>query len=129
RVEITRLFKSILEKEPDNLAVLLEMVRTSAKWQDRDLLETAMQDLRQESENWPAHTQSNFQDLSQKIDEGQTDNITFELAYLRNSLHELPEFQYDLNQVQLPANQIGFLITEFFWLPRPSTAVEPADGE
>src|SRR5699024_3621122 len=67
--------------------------------------------------------------LSQKIDEGQTDNITFELAYLRNSLNELPEFQYDLNQVQLQANQIGFLITEFFWLPRPSTAVEPADGE
>lgn len=129
REEITRLFRSILEKEPDNLAVLLEMVRTSAKWEDRELLNTAMQALKQESEHWPDPTRNNLRDLEQKIEEEQIDNITFELAYLRNSLNELPEFQYDLNQVQLPPNQIGFLITGFYWLPQPATAVEPADTE
>lgn len=129
RKRITALYESMLDKEPTNTAILLELVRIASKWQDEELLNQALESLGQNSEHWSETAKNNYRDLDQKVASEQSNNLTFELAYLRNSLNELKTFQEDLRQVQLPQNQIGFLINKFLWLPQTSTQVKPVDTE
>ncbi|MGK7389126.1 MAG: tetratricopeptide repeat protein, partial [Candidatus Cyclobacteriaceae bacterium M2_1C_046] len=127
--EIFSLLNSITERQPENLAILLELVRTSVKWQNRSLLEESLNTLNEMSLEWPAEVQSQFQELKQAILEQESENLTFQLAFLRNSLNQLPQYQEDLDAVQLPPNQVGFLITEFTWLPQSNTAVATKDEQ
>ncbi len=124
---IIELLNKILEEDPDNLAVLLETVRIASKWGDRELLEEALLNLNEQSENWPEQIQQQFAEQQEAILEKKGENIMFELAFLRNNLNELPAFQQDLAKVQLPSNEVGFLISEFLWLPSPGRSAAPAD--
>lgn len=125
--QVTAILESIIEKEPDNLAVMLEMVRLAAKRGQKELLREAMARLSQASGQWPDEIARQFREVRQTILEGGSGNLTFELALLRNSLNQLPAYQADLAAVQIPPNQVAFLITDFSWLPQPSTSVAPAD--
>lgn len=127
--EVFPILQSIIEQQPDNLAVLLEMVRTSLKWENRATLEQAMDALSEKAAEWPEEITRQFQEIRQTILESSDDNLTFQLAFLRNNLNQLPEFQSDLAAVQIPPTQVGFLITEFTWLPKPATAVAEPDNQ
>ncbi len=118
---------TLLEILPNNLAVLLEKVRTAAKWGDQAELKQVLQNLDEQSKNWPDQIRSQFQDQKTAILEKEGENISFELAFLRNNLNQLTRFQHDLREVQLPANQVGFLITEFLWLPNAEQQAAPMD--
>lgn len=127
--EIISILNSILENQPDNLAVLLELVRISVKTDDNSNLEKAMASLAEEAKKWPPEIQRQFDEISQAILEDPEANQTFQLAFLRNNLNQLPRFQSDLNKVQLSPTQVGFLITEFTWLPQPTTLAAPKDQQ
>lgn len=114
--QIGPLLDRILEKYPHNLAVLLERVRTAAKWGDLAALEESLQDLEKHSSSWPEQVQNQFEEQKSAILEKGGQDITFELAFLRNNLNPLPRFEHDLQQVQLPPSQVGFLISEFLWM-------------
>lgn len=129
RSRVFDLLESLLEQQPDNLAVLLELVRTSVKWENRDTLERAMGRLSELSANWPADIQRQFNESRQSILEAGSSNPTFQLAFLSNSLNQLPKFQGDLAAIQIPPTQVGFLITDFAWLPQPETSVAPKDDQ
>jgi tetratricopeptide (TPR) repeat protein len=125
--EVFSILKSIIDKQPDNLAVLLELVRTSVKWNNEVLLKQAMDTLSEKAEMWPGEIRRQFQEIRQTILQNSGSDLTFQLAFLRNNLNQLPQFQSDLAAVQIPPNQVGFLITDFSWLPKPSTSVAEAD--
>ena len=125
--EVVSILQSIMEANPDNLAVLLEIVRTSVKWNYESALESAMEVLDKKSENWPEEVSSQFQEVRQTILSEEGDDLTFQLAFLRNNLNQLPNYQSDLAAVQIPQTQVGFLITSFSWLEQPSTSVAAAD--
>lgn len=127
--EIKKRLDQILELDPDNLAVLLETIRTAAKWENKEVLQQALNDLEKQSDNWPEQIQKVFLKQKDTILEKEGENITFELAFLRNNLSELPRFQNDLRRVQFPSNQVGFLITEFLWLPNTRNTAAPADKQ
>lgn len=124
---IVELLNRILEEDPDNLAVLLETVRIASKWGDRELLEESLSHLDEQSDNWPKQIRQQFSEQQEAILEKQGENIMFELAFLRNNLNELPAFQQDLAKVQLPSNEVGFLINEFLWLPEVELSAAPPD--
>ncbi len=124
--EVISILQSMLDTQPDNLAVLLEMVRTSVKQNDKESLKKAMNALDEQAKNWPEEVRRQFNDTKETILADSGGNQTFQLAFLRNNLNQLPKFQSDLAEVQIPPNQVGFLITEFSWLPQPeTTAAEP----
>ncbi|NGP76621.1 hypothetical protein G3570_08250 [Balneolaceae bacterium YR4-1] len=127
--EVFSILNSILEQEPDNLAILLEMVRFSVKREEMKTLEEAMSTLSDYAGNWPEDIQRQFNQISQTILEDESANLTFQLAFLRNNLNQLPKFQSDLRAVQIPPNQVGFLITEFTWLPQPENAAAQKDDQ
>lgn len=80
-----------------------------------------------QAENWPEEVQRQLNEIKETILTGSGQNLTFQLAFLRNNLNQLPQFQSDLAAVQIPPNKVGFLITDFSWLPKPTTSVVRAD--
>lgn len=128
--EITERLDHILAKDPGNLAVLLEVVRTSAKWNDQSSVKEALERLEEHSRDWPDQVQKQFEEQKAAIlEKDGVENITFELAFLRNNLNQLPRYQSDLRKVQLPANQVGFLIDRFLWLPNPTHQAASRDEQ
>ena len=127
--EVFSILNSILEKQPDNLAILLELVRFSVKREEMETLEQAMNTLSGYARNWPEDIQRQFNQISETILEDQSANLTFQLAFLRNNLNQLPKFQSDLQAVQIPPSQVGFLVTEFTWLPQPENSAAPKDDQ
>ncbi len=125
--EIFKILNSILEKRPENLAVLLEMVRASVKWEDRETLGETMERLAELSDRWPREIKRQFEEIKETILNPSSDRLTFQLAFLQNNLNQLPQFQADLDAIQIPPNQVGFLVTRFTWLPTPQTRVPEAD--
>lgn len=127
--KIKKLLDQILEQDPDNLAVLLETVRTAAKWGNKEVLKESLSNLEKQSDNWPEQIKKQFLEQKATILEKQGKNITFELAFLRNNLNQLSRFQSDLRKVQFPPNQVGFLISRFLWLPNIVNKAAPMDRE
>lgn len=127
--EIFSILNTILDKQPDNLAILLELVRFSVKREESQTLEEAMNTLSEYARNWPEDIQRQFNQISATILEDESANLTFQLAFLRNNLNQLPKFQSDLQAVQIPPNQVGFLVTDFTWLPQPQNAAAPKDEQ
>lgn len=127
--EIKALLDEMLAKEPGNLAILLEVIRTSAKQGDQESLEDALKKLETQSQDWPEQIQKEFREQRNAILNGEGNNITFELAFLRNNLNQLPRFQYDLDKIKLPASQVGFLVDQFLRLPNPQYKAAPIDEQ
>lgn len=126
---IEELLDQILKQDSNNLALLLEIVRVSAKWDNQPKLKQALQKLEKLSTEWPDQIQQQFQDHKTAILEKEGENISFELSFLRNNLTQLPRFQYDQRKIEFPSNQVGFLITEFLWLPNADHTAAPADSQ
>lgn len=126
---IKELLDQNLEMDSNNLALLLEIVRTSAKWDNQSRLRQALQKMEELSTEWPNEVRQQFQDQKSAILENEGKNISFELSFLKNNLNQLSQFQHDLQQIQFPSNQVGFLITEFLWLPNVNHTAAPADDQ
>jgi len=127
--KIQTLFNQILKQNPGNMAVLMEQIRTAIKWQDKTILKESLDKLGAHSSSWPQKLKQRFEDFKSSVLEKQGGNITFELAFLRNNLNQLPRYQQDLRKIKFPSNQVGFLITKFLWLPQPQHRAEPSDGQ
>ncbi|GAA5521029.1 FG-GAP-like repeat-containing protein [Aliifodinibius salicampi] len=127
--EIIHLLDQILEEHPDNLAVLLEKIRTAAKSQNQSVMEQSLAKIEENTSGWPEQIQKQFAEHKSEILNKEGSNITFELAFLRNTLSQLPRFQHDVEEVELPTNQVGFLITEFRWLPKADHIAAPIDKQ
>ncbi|MFH5884460.1 FG-GAP-like repeat-containing protein [Halalkalibaculum sp. DA3122] len=125
--QIRNLLNELRSQNPQNLAVLLEMTRLAPKMDDASLLERSLDQLAEQSESWPEEIKNEFDDLREEILSQPIENLTFEIAYLRNNLNKLSGFEADFDQIELPPNQVGFLLTEFLWLPEPSTLNEAPD--
>ncbi|MEX0771513.1 MAG: FG-GAP-like repeat-containing protein [Balneolaceae bacterium] len=127
--QIIAQLQSMHETDPDNLVILYELIRVTAKQENRELVETYVQELSEFSGQWPSRIREQFDGVRELINEGSYDQLSVELAFLRNGLDELPSFREHLNQVRLAPNEIGFLIPRFLRLPQPEMeAAEPDSG-
>ena len=127
--QVEQLLHQILQKYPKNRAVLIEIIRVAAKNGNQEAIQDAMQELEQLSGSWPKDVQQQFGKVEDAVDAGNNRDITIELTFLKNELQQLNDFQNEVAAVQIPESQIGFMITHFLSLPKPSPKVDPADEQ
>jgi len=118
---------TLMQLQPDNLAVMLEMARLAVKLENRQLLEQALNELRDVSGDWPEEVKTQFDGLRENILAKPVEELNFEIAFLRNNLTQLPDFEKDFDEIEIPPDQVGFLIDYFLWLPEPENGIEPPD--
>ncbi|MDX1671662.1 MAG: FG-GAP-like repeat-containing protein [Balneolaceae bacterium] len=124
---VKEILEGLMEKRPENLSVLMEIARSASVINNRTLFEKSIDRLQELSGRWPESVRRQFREIQESLDQKSLQNLTFELAFLRNNLAQLPGFQADQNEVKFPPNQIGFLTYEFKWLPQPTVAAAIPD--
>ena len=117
--EITSILLEMHERDPDNMVVIYELARVAAKERELELLGEAFTKLRAFSAQWPSEANDQLDIIEEAIQNQSYSEISLELSFLRNGIEPTPAFQADLQQVQLPPSEVGYLITEFLWLPVP----------
>ena len=125
--EAQRVLERILESQPNNLAVQLEVALLASKSADRDSLQPIIERLAQEKVSWPPEIQEHFNALKDAAAASDFTLITTRIMFLRNVLVRLPEFRQGLAMVQSPPDRIAEPISHLLFLPPSSEAPAPAD--
>ncbi len=127
--EISRLISDLKKMYPDNLAVTLEEMRFAARQKDVKQLENGLNQFEDQKTKWPEDVRKELDKVNNLIKKQDFQNLTIELAFLENVLQQMPEYQHDMNQIELPPNQIGFLIQHFLTLPEPKASAAQIDSK
>jgi Tfp pilus assembly protein PilF len=122
--EAQALLQKILEAQPDNLAVLLDVTRLAAKRGDGETLKKTVAKLAEKSPSWPDEAKRQMTALQQAAFGENPRSAAPQVAFLRNVLARVPDYRQSLNAVKTPAEFVGEPFLKFIKLPSPSS--EPA---
>ncbi len=125
--EAQALLQKILETQPDNLAVLLDVTRLAAKRGDAETLKNTVAKLAEKSPSWPEEAKQQMTALQQAASGENPRSAAPQVAFLRNVLARVPDYRQSLNAVKTPAEFVGEPFLKFIKLPSPSSEPAPPD--
>ena len=125
--EAQALLERILQTQPDNLAVLLDVTRLAAKRGDGETLKKTIAKLAEKSSSWPEEAKQQMTALQQVASGPNSRAAAPQVAFLRNVLARVPDYRQSLNAVKTPAEYVGEPFTKFIKLPSPSSEPSPPD--
>lgn len=126
--EYERLLTAILERQPDNLVVLLESARAAAMKEDRALLAARVAAVaKQVSPSWSPDTRAQLATLQKAAAGPNLRPAANATRFLGNLLKPIPEYRQDSAAVESPIEQIGQPFETFLVLNAPTGAPAPAD--
>ncbi len=128
--EVLRLLQRILEVQPGNLSVQLDVARLAAKRGEKETFERMMQRFAEQSGTWPPEAREQLKVLQGRA--GETSDATTRLRaqavqFLRNVLVRVPEYRQSRLAVQDPPEILGEPFTRFLRLPAPPSNPAPPD--
>lgn len=127
--EIRQLLMDLKKLYPENLVITLEEMRFAARQKNKSGLRDGLDQFQSRKTKWPIGVRQELDKVGSLINKEDYQNLTVELAFLENVLQQLPEYQNNLSQIQLPPNQIGFLIRHFLKLPAPKASAALIDSK
>src|SRR5262245_14884994 len=127
--EAQALLQKILEAQPDNLAVLLDVTRLAAKRGDGETLKKTVAKLAEKSSSWPDVARQQMTALQQAASGDNPRSAAPQVAFLRNVLARVPDYRQSLNAVKTPAEFVGEPFMTFIKLPSPSSEPAPPDNQ
>jgi tetratricopeptide (TPR) repeat protein len=127
--ESAQTLERILSVEPENAAVLLDIVRLAAKSGDAARLKETLQRLKPLTGNWPAAARQQFAAIEQTASSGSPQSAAVQVQFLRNVLVRVPAYRQNLDEVRTPANLGAQPISRFLRLPVPSSEPAPVDAK
>ena len=125
--EAQAVLERILEAQPANLAVLLDVARLAAKRGDLDALRRAVGGLAGNSTGWPEEAKQQLASLQQTAAGENPRAAAAQSAFLRNVLARVPAYRQSVNAVKTPAEFVGDPFLKFIRLPSPGSAPAPPD--
>ena len=122
--EYQQLIQKMLDAQPDNLAVLLELGRVSSKRGDAETLRRVTTKISERSAGWPSEIQQQVKAVqSSSTGSDAATRITF----LRNMLVRVPEYRRDLSEIKPPPGEEAIPFTHFVKLETPRFSPSAAD--
>lgn len=117
--EVQHLLTQLLQAQPDNLAVLLELARVAVKRGDTKALQDSIARLEQKVTTWPPVAQEQLRTL-QTVASGANPNRTAQhVIMLKNVLVRDPGYRQSRAAIQAPFGQEGEVIPRFLRLSPP----------
>ena len=125
--EARRWLEDVLDRRPDNLAVLLERVRWAARTADADVAGDTIERLIRLSEGWPELAVTQLDGLTEAAAGGDLARAATMAQLLRNVLVRTPAFREDLAVVSVSAEQIAAPLARFLRMATPPASAAPPD--
>ena len=117
----------LLDRQPDNLVVLLERLRLAARRGNGERVAAIVDRLDVLRETWPPAAMEQYAALQRAAADGNFADTARAVAFLRNVLAPAPVFQENLAAVRTSAELIGEPFVRFLILPSPSARPSPSD--
>ena len=125
--EVLRLLRRILDAQPDNLSVQLDVARLAAKRGGDQLFNQTLARLKERSTNWPPEVLEQLKTVEATAAASGTRAAAPRVQFLRNVLVRLPEYRQSRLAVQDPPETLSEPFTTFLRLPQPSPRPAPPD--
>ena len=120
-VEAQRLLTQLLDLQPDNLAVLLELARINIKQGDIETLQQTIARLEARATAWEPMAQEQLRALQIAASTANPSRMTPHMLTLKNVLVRDPSYREGRDAIHIPFGQIGEVIPDLLWLPSPSS--------
>lgn len=122
------LLDTLLADHPNNLALQLERARLAAKQGDPATAERLLNQLSDRAADWPSALQDQLQTVRTAVAEGDLQNATTEIVFLKSDLERVAAYRADRTALEPPPEQTGTLITHFIRMPTPDPQPAPPDS-
>jgi Tfp pilus assembly protein PilF len=126
-VEVQRLLTQLLNAQPDNLAVWIELARVAAKRGDMKTLQDIITRLEGPATAWPPIVQEQLRALQTVASEANPNRTAQQVMILKNVLMRDPAYREGLAAVHTPFGQMGEVIPRFLRLPSPHAVAAAPD--
>ena len=121
------LLLQILQRQPNNLAVLVDVVRLAAKRNDIAGLKRAIAGLKSSSPMWPEAAQQQLVILEKDASASNVRPTAIQAQFLRNVLVRVPAYRQSLDEVKTPVTSAGEPFLKFLRLPSPRSTPDAPD--
>ena len=119
--------EAIRDRQPGNLAVLVQHARVAARRQDAPALSGTVERLQGMTGGWPDLAVTQLEGLSAAIGEADWRRAATSAQLLRNVLVRLAAFREDQARVSVSAEAIAEPLMRFLRLPSPPATASPRD--
>jgi FG-GAP-like repeat len=117
---------AILERQPRNLPVLLEVARDAVSAGDLPRARDLTDRIEHAVARWPPEARTYLDELRRALGSGNVRSALTPVVVLKNVLLRTPQYHQGLEAVQTPGSVEGEPITRFLRLPaRPATSAPP----
>ncbi|HEY7212763.1 MAG TPA: FG-GAP-like repeat-containing protein [Bryobacteraceae bacterium] len=121
------LLEKILQKQPDNIAVRIDLGRLAAKRNDAPALRRAVASLKKAAASWPDAARAQLTALERQAGGANVRPAAVQVQFLRNVLVRVPAYRQSLDEVKTPATSAGEPFVRFLKLPSPSSEPSAPD--
>jgi Tfp pilus assembly protein PilF len=125
--EVLRLLQKILEVQPDNLSVQLDVARLAAKRGDAELFGRMMSRFAEKSAAWPPEAREQLKAVQSAASGASLRAAAPRVQFLRNVLVRLPEYRQSRMAVEDSPEILGEPFTRFISMESPSPSPAPPD--
>lgn len=125
--DVRRLLDSILEIEPNHLAVLIERARRAASAGDAQSVSETMERLQEHAPSWSEESREQLAAVEQAIEAGDLQATATQLTFLGNVLMRETDYRASLTTIRTDPGQPTDLIPHFLALERPQAHPAPPD--
>ncbi len=119
--------QKLLAKQPDSLALLVDVARLSAKRSDAQTLRPVVEQLARLASAWPSEVQEQMQALQQAAQGADLRTAAVRTTRLRNVLQRVAEYRESLDAIKPPAVAETPPFTRLLALAAPSVRAAPED--
>ena len=119
--EVQRLLAQLLNAQPDNLAVQVELARVAAKRGDMAALQEIITHLEGQSTAWPAAAQEQLRAVQTVAADASPGRAAQQVMMLKNVLMRDATYRQGHAAIQTPIGQEGEVIPRFLRLPAPQS--------
>lgn len=123
--EALDLMDDLLERNPNNLAVLVERARLAAKAGDTARFRETLDQLAERSTDWPDAVQQSFADIRAVAD--QPSERASKVTFFSNDLKRVPDYRTDRTAVAPPPEQLGTVVLHLLRMEKPDSRPATAD--
>ena len=126
--QVQSTLQDILKSQPNNIAVIVELSRISAKRGDAETLKRTVAQIQSRSASWPSEVQEQVKALGDAVQGGDLRAAATRTSFLRNVLLRVPEYRRDLGAIKPPPGEEAVPFTHFLRLESPVFQTAPEDA-
>jgi hypothetical protein len=125
--EYQQLIQKMLEVQPDNLAILLELGRIAAKRGDAETFHRVVGRLADHSAGWPTEVQQQLASVQTAAAGSDVRQAATQITFLRNVFVRVLQYRMDLSAIKPPPGEEAIPFTHFLRLESPTFGPAAAD--